>query len=430
MGRSETGASPDMGSLSVLARRPGTLPGGLFGLDCGGGTASLPILFLHIPKTAGTSMLTSLRNMFGDARVRRLEGNATLDAHALNDLVSTGLHDISCVVGHLPLHVVRHHLGRFRACTMLREPVARVFSLYRFLRRAPLAEQKRLGLPPNFSFPDFITCTTPELVAQINNGMCRMLSGDATASDPEGVLTTSYPDTAGMLDHAIETLRRIDFGLVEAMDASRDLLARQWGITDKPDAAWENTTDKTDASITVADLQSVIRRNQLDLALYAWAAAEFPSRIGSPVLSGTYRADAAFRPALDLEVEIGAIPGRHGFHEVDPDHFCWLKSERPANLYFHAPADSTRIVLQIYCPFPNYDLTAIDVRLNGALVPHSTQCGEPGWFRLETAHLAFAPDLNVLTIDPPSFLSIRCIDPGTGDDRYLSIALRSITLAR
>jgi hypothetical protein len=419
-----------MGSTSVLARRPGLLPGGLFGLDHAGKTAPLPILFLHIPKTAGTSMLTSLRNIFGDARVHRLKGDATLDARELNDIVAAGLDNISCVAGHLPLHLLRHHLGRFRACTMLREPVARVFSLYRFLRQADPAEQRRLGLAPNFSFTAFITCTTPELVAQINNGMCRMLSGDAAASDPEGVLTTSYPDTPGMLDNAVETLRRIDFGLVEAMDASRDLLARQWGLTDKPDAAWENTTDKTDASITVADLQSVIRRNQLDLALYAWATAEFPNRIASPVRSGTDRADSAFRPPLDLEVEIGAIPGRHGFHEVDPDRFCWLKSERPASLHFHAPEDSARIVLQLYCPFPNYDLTAIDVRLNGVRVPHTTHCVEPGWFCLETAHLPLASDLNMLTIDPPSFLSIRRIDPDSGDERYLSVALRSITLAR
>ena len=419
-----------MGSIASLARRSGPLPGGLRGLDRAGKAATLPILFLHIPKTAGTSMLVGLRNVFGDARVRRLEGEATLDARAFDDIVAGGLDNVSCVVGHLPLHLVRHHLGRFRAFTLLRQPVARVFSLFRFLRRADPAEQRRLGLAPNFSFTDFITCTTPELVAQINNGMCRMLSGDATASDPEGVLTTSYPDTPGMLDHAIETLRRIDFGLVEAMAASRDLLAVQWGLTGGPEAAWENTTEKANSSITVADLQSVIRRNQLDLALYAWAAAEFPNRIESATLPGAARADAAFRPALDLEVEVAAIPGRHGFHELDQDGFCWLKSERPAALHFHPPAASARIVLQLYCPFPNYDLTTIDLRLNGVLVSQRIQLVEPGWYCMETAHVTLAPGLNLLTIDPPSFLSVRKVDPGTGDERYLSVALRAVTLAR
>ena len=414
----------------MLARRPASLSGTLIGLDRVGKTARQPILFLHIPKTAGTSMLAGLRNLFGDARVRRLEGASTLDSRAFDDIVAGGLDGISCVVGHLPLHLVRHHLGRFRAFTLLRQPVARVFSLFRFLRRADLGEQQRLGLPPNFTFSDFITCTTPELVAQINNGMCRMLSGDAAASDPEGVLTTSYPDTPGMLDHAIETLRRIDFGLVEAMDASRDLLARQWALDAGPDAAWENATEKADSAINVADLQSVIRRNQLDLALYAWAAAEFPNRIESPVSRGGLRDDAVFRPALDLEVEIAAIPGRHGFHDVDPDRFCWLKPDRPAALYFQAPANSARFVLQLFCPFSNYDLSAIDLRLNGARLPHRIQCVEAGWYCMETDRVALVSGLNLLSIDPPCFLSVRRIDPNTGDERYLSVALRSITLAR
>jgi hypothetical protein len=142
------------------------------------------------------------------------------------------------------------------------------------------------------------------------------------------------------------------------------------------------------------------------------------------------RTDPRFRPALDEEVEIAAIPGRQGFHEADPERFCWLKSDRPAALYLQAPAAAARIVLQIYCPFPNYDLAAIDLRLNGVSVPHVVRLVEAGWYTLQTAAVAFAPDLNALTIDPPCFVSLRRIDAGTGDERYLSVALRSITLAR
>ncbi len=425
-----------MGSGSRLTTRQGPLPGALtraagpVGLAHASKTGSLPVLFLHIPKTAGTSMITGLRNLFGDGRVRRLEGDATLDTRAFNDIVAGGLDGISCVVGHLPLHLVRHHLGRFRIFTLLRQPVARVFSLYRFLRRANPAEHHRLGLRPDFTFHDFITGSTPELVAQINNGMCRMLCGDPAASDPEGVLTSATPDTPGMLDQAIETLRRIDFGLVEAMDTTLDLLARQWGIDTRPEQAWENTTENAGMTFSVADLQEVVSRNQLDLALYAWAAAEFPSRIESRTVGHSARADTDFRPALDQEVGISDIPGRRGFHEIETEGFCWLKSERPASIHFHAPAPAARIILQVYCPFANYDLAALDLRLNGAVLRHTVLQVDASWFCLETDIVQMVVGANLLSFDPPCFLSVRRIDPDTGDERYLSVALRAMTLVR
>jgi hypothetical protein len=150
--------------------------------------AERPVLFLHIPRTGGGAMLLALRNLFGDGRVVQLNPADVCPGETIADLVATGLGGVACVAAQVPAHAVATHLQQFRPLTLLREPINRVFSLYRALQRAPMAEQQRMGLGPRFSFADFIGSRHPALFAQVNNGMCRMLGGDAHFSDPDAGL--------------------------------------------------------------------------------------------------------------------------------------------------------------------------------------------------------------------------------------------------
>jgi hypothetical protein len=47
------------------------------------------------------------------------------------------------LVEHLPIHLFRLHLHKFQAFTLLRDPVARVLSLYRFLKLREWSELTR-----------------------------------------------------------------------------------------------------------------------------------------------------------------------------------------------------------------------------------------------------------------------------------------------
>jgi hypothetical protein len=118
-----------------------------------------PLLFLHIPKTAGTSFLLVLKNTFGDSRVKRMH---VIDAHIgtrLDHLIATELSHISCLVGHFPIHLFNTHLSRFRPFTLLREPVDRVLSLFRFLKTKNEGELRRLGLTPDFTLDQLLSIT-------------------------------------------------------------------------------------------------------------------------------------------------------------------------------------------------------------------------------------------------------------------------------
>ena len=61
-----------------------------------------PVLFLHIPKTGGSSFLTALGNVFGERRVRRLRHAEEMTQAQIDRIVSDEIQHIDCLVGHFP----------------------------------------------------------------------------------------------------------------------------------------------------------------------------------------------------------------------------------------------------------------------------------------------------------------------------------------
>src|SRR5581483_2859984 len=187
-----------------------------------------PVLFLHIPKTGGSSFLTVLGNVFGERRVRRLLGTEEMAQAHIDRIVSDEIQDIDCLAGHFPIHAFAKCLDMFRPFTILRDPVDRVMSLFRFLKRAPQSETERLELREGFGFDDFIESRVPENYAQTRNSMCRILCGDAEISDPSAAAFWQPRDPGSLVDQALATLRAIDFGLVEDMQSTLALLQSAW----------------------------------------------------------------------------------------------------------------------------------------------------------------------------------------------------------
>src|SRR4030095_1721892 len=161
-----------------------------------------PVLFLHIPKTGGGSLLTVLGNVFGERRVRRLRGAAEMTQAQIDRIVSDEIQDIDCLVGHFPIHLFAKCLDTFRPFTILRDPVDRVMSLFRFLKRAPQSETERLELREGFGFDDFIESRLPENYAQTRNLMCRIVRGDAEMSDPLAAAFWQTRDTRALAEQA------------------------------------------------------------------------------------------------------------------------------------------------------------------------------------------------------------------------------------
>lgn len=392
--------------------------------------AERPLLFLHIPKTAGTSLMLALKNLFGDQSLLRLDVAAAGErlAETVADVIDTRLDQIACLAGHLPMHLMAPHLERFRPFTLLREPVARVFSLYRFLRRAPEANLTEMGLRPGFGFEEFIASRRLGVFEQVNNGMCRMLTDDSRLLDPDSDLFWRIDPEPEHAERALAMLERLDFGLVEDMQRTRHLFQARWNLPRPVDEYRENFTVLDEPEPSMAHLQLVIRRNMLDLALYQRATALFHARAEAAMSGVAPTRSALFAPLLNVPAGIAEIAGRQGFHEAEPIGFAWLRADGPAHIHFAAPASTARIQLQFYCITEDYPIDRILVQVNGRQVPHHAEWAEPRWCRLRIGPIALRPEPNELAIEPPTFLSVRQYRNDSPDHRYLSVALATVTL--
>ncbi len=391
-------------------------------------TTGRPLLFLHIPKTAGTSFLTLLHNLFGESRVQRLDGHDPLVLQQIDNLVLTRLGEVACVAGHIPAHHFHPYLKQFQPFTLLRNPVARVLSLFRFLRRASAAELQPMGLVPNFSFDSFITSKAPGLYAQTHDGMCRFLCGDARASDPKAAEFTGLADMPAVLEQAMRTLEGLDFGIVEQMAGSIALLGHAWGVPYPLDEYTKNATERGGSEDSLDNIRRIVQRNTLDIALYENATALFARRLAAwraPVVQP--RPGVVFAPTLGTLTNVAAIAGRQGFHDFERVGFAWMMADMPARIHFTPPAEARRLRLRLYTIGSDYRMADVVMKVNGQRAAQRVVERKDRWHLVELDLPPGLGTINQLAITSPYWVPTRFLNPDGRDDRSLALALSEVT---
>lgn len=119
-----------------LLKRPVSLSGGVF-----------PILFVHIPKTAGTSFRLGFEQYVGNQERLLFDygEHANKTSDFIREMLKTGdfwplckrvrEHSFDMLAGHLPAKNYVHMFGVSSSVTFLRDPVQRVISEYQHARR-------------------------------------------------------------------------------------------------------------------------------------------------------------------------------------------------------------------------------------------------------------------------------------------------------
>lgn len=222
-----------------------------------------------MPKAGGTTLRNILKREYSSRTLYEIGENINRDIVRFRSTPKDARKNIKILIGHMSHGLYKFFPGSTECLTMLRNPVDRVYSEYRFLSSntyhplypivSPLSYHQYLDVDPT---------------RQASNGQTRLMSG-STYDDEIGV-----PGIEPIEDHhlelALEHLKRYYplTGLLERFDET--LLIWQatfnWQL---PFYEKKNITRRKSRPLDDSEINHTIEKNQFDMVLYRQAVSNF-----------------------------------------------------------------------------------------------------------------------------------------------------------
>ena len=208
-----------------------------------------PVSFLHFEKTAGTSLASQITELFHPLQIDDdpQRGTAPHIVSAFPPFASSILNGKALVWGHYDLPALRRLDPRRRVITILRDPRARLLSLYHFWRSVDPALVEAGAVSFNVAAAHrldllgFLRSTDPLIRNYTDNVYVRRLVGTYTWPESNDRLRS---DPSGVLGEAILALDSLDFvGIVERINEDLPVLGRVIGAEFPGVLARRNATD-------------------------------------------------------------------------------------------------------------------------------------------------------------------------------------------
>jgi Galactose-3-O-sulfotransferase len=223
------------------------------------------LIFLHIPKTAGTTLNRIIEWQYNPLSIFTMDPyriRATVDR--LRTLSEQRRRRLQVVRGHLYYGVHEFLPQGATYITMLREPVARFLSSYYFIQRRPLHPMHRKVTTERVGVEDFIRLTPHR-----QNLQCSLIAGimnDGTCDER-------------MVDKAKENLVKSFsvVGICERFEESLVLIAKtfNWEVP-----FYENRkVSKTRPQVESRAIEMIREHNRLDLELYEFGKNLFQEMV-------------------------------------------------------------------------------------------------------------------------------------------------------
>jgi hypothetical protein len=237
--------------------------------------------FVHIPKTAGMTMSAILEPKFPKDKI--------CPFRLYQDLVRAPREELDKYLlfrGHFPYDVLGCLLDEpFTCITVLREPVARYYSYYKFMKKRVDIEQSpylanEIPLIRKMDFGQFTAATKMTLVRDGLNQQCRYLGRETPVNINLPYLAEKQQPTSEEIERAKTRLANMEvFGLAERFQDTLFLMSFTFGWEPIMDTLVINASGKSDPSEISTETRALVEeKNKPDVELFEFAKSLFETK--------------------------------------------------------------------------------------------------------------------------------------------------------
>ncbi len=232
------------------------------------------LIFLHIPKAAGTTMHKIIERQYGETSIFTMDGSRVMESSdEIKNLPVEIKNKIKVLKGHMAFGLHSYMPRPCRYFTLLREPVERLISHYYYVIRTPKHYLYETVTSKKMTLEDYVRS---DLSYELNNGQTRLL-GSKNGCPIENDIITQYDliEAKKNLDNSFELV-----GLTDQFDETL-LLAKQAFGWKNISYSRSNVRKNFPVKQTITDkvITTILDNNKYDSELYVYANMLFDNSL-------------------------------------------------------------------------------------------------------------------------------------------------------